>query len=49
MMRLLSDEKMRAQFGINARNYALAEWNYNAQAARLIDFYKRLLELGKRR
>ena len=47
-MRLLSDEEMRAQFGINARNYALAEWNYNAQAARLIDFYKRLLELGKR-
>jgi glycosyltransferase involved in cell wall biosynthesis len=49
MVRLLSDEKMRAQFGINARNHALTEWDYNTQAARLIDFYKRLLELGKRR
>jgi glycosyltransferase involved in cell wall biosynthesis len=49
MVRLLSDEKMRAQFGMNARNYALSEWDYNAQASRLIDFYKRLLELGKRR
>jgi glycosyltransferase involved in cell wall biosynthesis len=49
MMRLLSDEEMRAQFGAKARDYALTEWDYNAQAARLMDFYKRLLELGKRR
>jgi glycosyltransferase involved in cell wall biosynthesis len=49
MVRLLSDDAMRAQFGINARNYALSEWDYNTQASRLIDFYKKLLELGKRR
>jgi glycosyltransferase involved in cell wall biosynthesis len=49
MVRLLSDDKMRAQFGINARNYAVSEWDYSAQATRLIDFYKRLLERGRRR
>ncbi|HUJ89161.1 MAG TPA: glycosyltransferase family 4 protein [Syntrophorhabdales bacterium] len=49
MERLLSDEKMRAQFGAKARDYALTEWDYNRQAARLIDFYKRLTELGRRR
>ena len=49
MIRLLSDEKMRAQFGVNARNYALSEWDYNAQAKQLIEFYKRLITLGKRR
>ena len=47
--RLLSDEKMRAEFGTNARNYALTEWDYNRQATQLMDFYKRLTELGKRR
>jgi len=47
--RLLSDEKMRAEFGTNARNYALTEWDYNRQVTQLMDFYKRLTELGKRR
>jgi len=49
MVRLLADDTMRARFGINARNYALSEWDYNVQAERLIAFYTRLLDLGKRR
>lgn len=49
MVRLLSDEKMRTQFGVNARNYALSEWDYSAQAKQLIEFYKGLMNLGKRR
>jgi len=49
MVRLLSDERMRAEFGSNARDRALTEWNYGVQAARLVDFYKKLLQLGKRR
>jgi glycosyltransferase involved in cell wall biosynthesis len=48
IIRLLTDDEMRAQFGSNARNYALSEWDYTTQAARLIDFYKSLMKLGKR-
>ena len=49
MLRLLGDDAMRARFGASARDYALKEWDYSAQAARLMGFYKSLLELGKRR
>jgi glycosyltransferase involved in cell wall biosynthesis len=49
IIRLLSDDEMRARFGINARDHALSEWDYNAQARQLTDFYTRLMELGKRR
>ncbi len=49
ILRLLGNEKMRVQFGVNARNYALSEWDYSAQATKLVDFYERLVHLGKRR
>jgi glycosyltransferase involved in cell wall biosynthesis len=49
MVRLLTDDTMRARFGINARTYALSEWDYSVQAERLMHFYETLLKAGKRR
>ena len=49
MVRLLTDDATRTRFGINARNYALSEWDYSTQAERLMHFYETLLQLGKRR
>jgi L-malate glycosyltransferase len=49
MMRLVTDDELRARMGSAARAYALAEWDYSRQADRLIAFYENLLRLGKRK
>jgi glycosyltransferase involved in cell wall biosynthesis len=46
---LAADDKLRTAFGAAARKTAVEEWNYAAQARRLIDFYERLTALGPRR
>ena len=48
MVRLLTDDTMRARFGINARNYALSEWDYSTQAERLMHFLRDLITARKK-
>jgi glycosyltransferase involved in cell wall biosynthesis len=49
MERVLRDEKQRRAFETNAKKIAAEEWNYTAQARKLISFYERLLVLDKRK
>ena len=48
IIEVLMNEEKRKTFGMNARKLAIDEWNYSAQAQKLADFYRRLMELGKR-
>lgn len=49
MEKVLSDESLRQRLGANAGKTAREEWDYRRQAERLMDFYERLMALGKRR
>jgi glycosyltransferase involved in cell wall biosynthesis len=48
MEQVLADETLRARLGAAARNKALEKWDYAVQAKRLIEFYERLLTMGRR-
>jgi glycosyltransferase involved in cell wall biosynthesis len=48
MEKVLSDESLRQRLGENAGKTAREEWDYRRQAERLMDFYERLMALGKR-
>jgi len=45
---VLQDEQKRKILGINAKKQAIEKWSYDAQAAKIIDFYKKLIDLGKK-
>ncbi|OPY66933.1 MAG: Spore coat protein SA [Syntrophorhabdaceae bacterium PtaU1.Bin034] len=49
MARVLSDEGLRARLGEAARKIAVEEWNYETQAKKLINFYEKILAMGKRK
>jgi glycosyltransferase involved in cell wall biosynthesis len=49
MEALVSDKERRKNFGESARHRARAEWSYAAQAEKLVQFYEKLLRLGRRR
>jgi glycosyltransferase involved in cell wall biosynthesis len=48
MERLLTDGALRTRLGEAARRKALEKWDYKAQARRLVEFYERLLAMGRR-
>ncbi len=48
MEQVLSDASLRETLGANARKRAVGEWDYKAQAEKLVRFYEKLMALGKR-
>jgi glycosyltransferase involved in cell wall biosynthesis len=48
MERMLCDDGLRTDMGIAATRTAVEEWNFAAQAQRLVRFYERMLSMGKR-
>jgi len=48
MEQLLTDDSLRLTMGEAARLKAVRMWDYGAQADRLIEFYERLLAMGRR-
>jgi len=48
MEKLLTDGALRARFGEAARRKAQEQWDYKAQARKLMEFYERLLAMGRR-
>ena len=48
MEQVLSDASLRETLGANARKTAVGEWDYKAQAEKLVRFYEKLMALGKR-
>jgi glycosyltransferase involved in cell wall biosynthesis len=48
MEQVLLDDRLRERLGAAARKTALEEWDYAVQAERLMEFYERLLALGRR-
>jgi len=48
MERLLTDDTLRARLGEAARRKAQEQWDYKAQARRLMEFYERLSAMGRR-
>lgn len=49
MEKLVTDEVLRREIGEAARKTAIEQWDYAGQAARLIEFYEKLLTMGKRK
>jgi glycosyltransferase involved in cell wall biosynthesis len=43
MAAILTDEQKRIVFGANAKKAALEKWNYDRQAKKMADFYRKLL------
>jgi glycosyltransferase involved in cell wall biosynthesis len=48
MEEMLTQDGLRAALGEAARKAAVEEWDFGAQASRCIEFYERLLSLGRR-
>ena len=48
MEQVLCDGSLRERLGAAARRIALEEWDYRIQARRLMEFYERLMALGRR-
>ena len=48
MEQVLADEGLRQRLGTNARKTAVEEWDYALQAKKLIAFYEKLMDLGRR-
>jgi glycosyltransferase involved in cell wall biosynthesis len=48
MEQVLTDDALRATLGEAARRTAVEEWDYRSQARRLVEFYEKLLHMGKR-
>ena len=48
MEQVLSDDLLRGRLGAAARRTALEEWDYKVQAGRLMEFYEKLMALGRR-
>ncbi|HUJ70210.1 MAG TPA: glycosyltransferase family 4 protein [Syntrophorhabdales bacterium] len=49
MEKLVTDQALRTRLGDAARKKALEKWDYKNQARRLIEFYERLLAMGRRK
>lgn len=47
MERLLTNERLREQMGAAARKRAIDQWDYTVQADKLIEFYLKLMSMGK--
>jgi glycosyltransferase involved in cell wall biosynthesis len=48
MEEVLTDDRLKARLGEQARKTAIEEWDYNFQAKRLLEFYERIKALGRR-
>jgi glycosyltransferase involved in cell wall biosynthesis len=49
MEQLVSDDRLRAELGAAAGKRAVEEWDYRAQATRVIEFYEELVARGPRK
>ena len=48
MEEVLTDDRLRRSLGAQARKTAVEEWDYSLQAKRLLEFYERIMALGRR-
>ncbi len=48
MEQVLTDDALRTALGDAARRCAVEEWDYRSQARRMVEFYEKLLRMGKR-
>jgi glycosyltransferase involved in cell wall biosynthesis len=48
MEEVLTDDRLKARLGAQARKTALEEWDYGLQAKQLLEFYERIKVLGGR-
>jgi hypothetical protein len=48
MEEVLTNDALRATLGEAAKRTAVEKWDFGAQAGRCIEFYEKLLSLGRR-
>ena len=48
MEEVLTDDRLKERLGAQARKTAVEEWDYSLQAKKLLEFYERIMALGRR-
>jgi glycosyltransferase involved in cell wall biosynthesis len=48
MEEVLTDDRLKGRLGAQARKTALEEWDYGLQAKKLVEFYEKIMALGRR-
>ncbi len=48
MEQVLTDDRLKGRLGAQARKTALEEWDYGLQAKRLLEFYEKIMAMGRR-
>ncbi len=48
MEQVLTDDQLKGRLGAQARKTAVEEWDYALQAKKLVEFYERIIALGRR-